>query len=180
MALPWPNIRGNGKSEIITLDRFDRLNILSEDGKTQWNSSDRFGGTNNFYETKKKWREDYRDDSPWRVYIPGRILIKDLEGDGIPQVIVNKNEPTTRLFEKARSYESGEIQCLVWDQPNLETSWKTRSFKGYIPDFQVKDVNNDGNEELVFAVVGPDETGEGISGVLSDKKISNIYFFKLF
>jgi len=174
------NFRENGKPEVITLDRFDRLNILSEAGKTLWNSADRFGGTNNFYETKKMWYYDYREKYPWRVYIPGRILIKDLEGDGIPQVIVNKNEPTTRLFERARSYESGEIQCLIWDQPNLETSWKTRSFKGYIPDFQVKDVNNDGNEELVFAVVGPDETGEGISGVLSDKKISNIYFFKLF
>ena len=174
------NIRGNGKSEIITLDKFDRLNILSEDGKIQWNSPDRFGGTDNFYETKKKKHDDFRDDSPWRVYIPGRVLIKDLEGDGIPQIIVSRNEPTTRLFEKAKSYEKGEIHCLIWDQSELATSWKTRSFKGYIPDFQVKDVDNDGNEELVFAVVGPKDTGEGISGLLSDKKISNIYFFKLF
>ena len=174
------NIRENGKSEVITVDKFDRLNILSEDGKIQWNSVDRFGGTDNFYETKKKKHDDYRDDSPWRVYIPVRVLIKDLNGDGFPQIIVNKNDPTTRLFEKAKTYEKGEIYCLIWDEGDLVTSWKTRSFKGYIADFQVKDVDNDGNEELVFAVVGKDDTGEGISGLLSDKKISNVYFFKLF
>lgn len=174
------NIRGNGKPEIITIDKFERLNILSETGKTEWKSADRFGGTNNFYDTKKKKHDDFRDQSPWRVFIPGRILIKDLEGDGIPQVIVNKNEPVTRLSQRARTYETGEINCLIWDQSELATAWKTRSFKGYIPDFQVKDVDNDGNEELVFAVVGPDETEEGITGLLSDKKISSIYFFKLF
>ncbi|MCJ7782606.1 MAG: FG-GAP-like repeat-containing protein, partial [Desulfobacterales bacterium] len=174
------NIRGNGKSEVLSFDKSDRLNILSEDGKIQWNSTERFGGTDNFYETKKQWYYDYRERYPWRVYIPGRVVIKDLEGDGIPQIIVNRNEPTTRILERARSYEKGEIYCLIWDESELATSWKTRSFKGYIPDFQVKDVDNDGNEELVFAVVGPDDTGEGISGALSDKKISNIYFFKLF
>ncbi|HVP80516.1 MAG TPA: FG-GAP-like repeat-containing protein [Thermodesulfobacteriota bacterium] len=175
------NVRGNGKPEVISLDRFDRLNIISEKGKTLWNSSDKFGGTSNFYETKKKWRDqEYKERFPWRVYIPGRVLIKDLEGDGTPQVIVNKNEPWTRLSEKAKVFEKGEIQGLIWEESQLATSWKTRAFNGYIPDFQVKDVDNDGNEELVFAVVTADDTEEGITGLLSDKKISNIYFFKLY
>jgi hypothetical protein len=174
------NIRGDGKSDIITLDKFSRLSLLSEDGKTQWTSLDRFGETDNYYQTKEKKNDDYRDNSPWTVYIPGRVVIKDLEGEGIPQVIVSKNEPTTRLFGRARSYESGEIYCLAWDQSELVTSWKTKPFRGYISDFQVKDVDNDGNEELVLAVVNPDETKEGIAGVLSSKKVSNVYFFKLF
>jgi TolB-like protein len=174
------DIRGEGKPEIITLDKFDRLNVLSEDGKTKWKSNDHFGGTDTFYDTKKKWREDYRDASPWRVYIPGRVLVKDLYGDGIPQIIVNKNELTTRLFEKARSFESGEIHSLIWNESDLVTDWKTRAFRDYVADFQVKDVDNDGNEELVFAVIGSEETGEGISGLVSRKTVSNIFFFKLF
>jgi hypothetical protein len=52
--------------------------------------------------------------------------------------------------------------------------------KGYIADYQVKDVENDGNEELVVAVVSRDDPGEGITGLVSRKTISNIYFFKLF
>jgi len=174
------DIRGEGKPQIIALDRFDRLNVISEDGKTMWKSIDRFGGTDIFYDTKKKWRDDYKDGSPYRVYIPGRILVKDLYGDGIPQIIINKNELTTRIFEKARSFESGEIYCLIWDESDLVTDWKTRTLRDYIADFQVKDVDNDGNEDLVFAVVGSKETGEGDSGLFSNKIVSNIYFFKLF
>jgi hypothetical protein len=103
-----------------------------------------------------------------------------LFGDGIPQIIINKNELTTRFFEKARSFESGEIYCLIWDESDLVTDWKTRTLRDYIADFQVKDVDNDGNEDLVFAVVGSKETGEGDSGLFSNKIVSNIYFFKLF
>ena len=174
------DIRGEGKPEFITVDKFDRLNILSGDGKTRWVSADRFGGTDTFYDTKRKKRDDYRDDTPWRVYIPARILVKDLNGDGIPQIIVNKNELMTRIIERSRIFETGEIRCLVWEESGLVSDWKTRALKNYIPDFQVKDADNDGNEELVVAVVGTEETGEGISGLLSKKTVSNIFFFKLF
>jgi hypothetical protein len=173
------DLRGEGKPEFITIDPFDRLNILSEDGKIKWKSDGRFGGTDTFYDTKRKKRDDYRDDSPWRVYINTRVLVKDLNGEGIPQVIVIKNELVTRLFEKARSFETGEIYSLVWDESGLVADWKTRPLKDYIADFQVKDVDNDGNEDLVVAVVGSEATGEGISGLLK-KTISNIFFFKLF
>jgi hypothetical protein len=173
-------IREKGKPETISLDKFDRLTILSKDGKIQWKSSERFGGTNNSYDTKKKGKEDFRDNTPWRVYLPGRILVKDLNGDGDLQIIVNKNDPTTRLFERVRTYEQGEIYCLAWDESELVTSWKTRPVKGYIADYQVKDVDNDGNEELVVAAVISAPTEEGIVGALSEKKVSNIYFFKIY
>jgi hypothetical protein len=42
-------------------------------------------------------------------------------------------------------------------------------------------VANDGNEELVVAVVAPPDTeGEGITTFFSKKSRSNIYFFKLY
>jgi hypothetical protein len=174
------DLRGEGKPDFIALDKFDRLNVLSDDGKLKWKSSDHFTGADIFYDTKRRKRDDYRDDSPWRVYIPGRVLVKDLTGEGIPQVIIINNELLTRLFEKSRSYEKGEVHSLVWDESDLVADWKTRSLKDCISDFQVKDVDNDGNEDLVVAVIGSEGGGEGISGMLSKKTVSNIYFFKLF
>jgi TolB-like protein len=179
-AVAMADLRGEGKPEFITLDQFDRLNVLSENGKIKWKSSDHFGGTDIFYDTKRKKRDDYRDDTPWRVYIPGRILVKDLNGEGIPQVIVNKNELVTRIIERSRMFETGEIHGLIWEESGLVSDWKTRALRNYVADFQVKDADNDGNEELVVAVVGSEETGEGISGLLSKKTVSNIFFFKLF
>ncbi len=176
------DIRGKGKAEVIALDRFDRLNILSEDGKDNWMSGDRFGGTTNFYDTKKKADLAFRpsDAPPWRVFIPGRILVRDLNRDGIPQIIINKSELSSgKLSERVRTYEKGEIQGLVWEEDGLMADWKTREIKGYIADYQIKDVENDGNDELVVAVAAPIQSEEG-AGILSRKPRSNIYFFKLY
>ena len=173
------DILGRGKPEIIAFDQFGRLNILAEDGKMLWRSSDRYGGTNNFYDTKKKGVVGFRqgESPPWRVYIPGRILIKDLDGDGIPEIIINKNEfATGKIIERVRIYEKGEFYNLVWEQDGLTTQWKTREIKGYIADFQVKDIENNGEEELVVAVAPPAEE----IGITSQKTRSNILFFKLF
>jgi TolB-like protein len=183
-GMTMADIRGRGKPEIIAFDKFDRLNIFQEDGKGKWRSGDRFGGTNNFYDTYKKTDIAFRPgDAPaWRTLIPGRILVRDLYRDGIPQVIVNKNEFSSgRLSDRIKSYEKGEIQGLVWEEDALMANWKTREIKGYIADYQVKDVENDGNDELVVAVAAPAiDSEEGITGILSRKERSNIYFFKLY
>ena len=175
------DVRGTGKNDIITLDLTNRLTIVSEDGKIPWKSRQSFGGTNNFYDTKKKIDPDYRPGTipTWRVYINGRILVRDLMGNGVPQVIVNKNQFSSSLFDRVRSFEKGEVYDLVWEDRALETNWKTREIDGYIADYQVKDVDNDGNEELVLAVITPTYE-EGISGIFSRKLKSNVYFFKLF
>ena len=194
--MPFPNetnifcttvadIRGNGKLEIISFNQSNQLAIVSADGKTQWRSTDSFGGTSNFYDTRKKKDITFRpsDAPPWRTYIPGRILVKDLNGDGTSQVIVNKNAFTTgKLIDKVRMYEKGEVFDLIWDEDRLIPNWKTREIGGYIADYQVKDADNDGEVELVVAVVSPAPsiTDEGILGILPRKKTSNILFFKLF
>ena len=179
-GLTLADIRGIGKPEIILFDEMERLNLLSEDGKTVWRGS-RFGGTNNFYDTKKKTVPGFRQDEyqPWRVYLPGRILIKDLDGDGLPEVIVNKNDYGSGMtFERVRIFEKAEIYDLIWEEDYLATNWKTREIKGYIADYQIKDVDNDGQDELVVAAIAPPETGA--AEFFSKNSKSNIYFFKLF
>ena len=171
------DIRNQGTPDAIMLDDMGRLRINSPDGKFSWRSRERFGGTKNFYETKKKtdpvFRYKDKDAVPWRVYIPGKILIRDLDGDGINELITNRNFGPLGLLEKAKTYETGEIYNLVWDGSLLTTNWKTREINGYISDFQVRDVDNDGEEELVAAVVD-------FGGITDRKGTSNILFFKLF
>ncbi len=174
------DVRGVGKPEWILLDRLQHLNIVSENGKYVYKGRQRLGGTNNFYETKKKKEDPYRPaESPlYRFYVPARFLIKDLEGDGKPQVIINRNEFVTGAFiEKLKIYQKSEIYSLVWEENKLVTNWKTREIEGYIADYQIKDAENKGKEELVVAVVLPEEGS--VSGVLSKKVESCVYFFDL-
>jgi TolB-like protein len=173
-GLAAADIRNQGTLDVVMLEDSERLTIRSPDGKSSWTSRARYGGTNNYYDTKKKEVEGYRADMspPFRVYIPGRVLIKDLDGDGVKEIIVNRNERSTRFLDRARTYETGEIYSLIWQEGSLDTHWKTREINGYITDFQVKDADNDGDEELVVTVVEP--------GTISEKATSKILFFKLF
>ena len=79
--------------------------------------------------------------------------------------------------------------CLIndffWSQADkvgiVESRFYSLHIQGYLVDFQVKDADNDGDDELVVAVVAPKEGGSGLSGYLSSPKPkSNIFFFKLF
>ena len=175
-GLAMADIRNRGALDTVVLDNLDYLRIVSADGKFSWKSKERFGGTNNSYDTKKM-NPLYKpkDLSDIRIYIPGRVITKDLDGDGINEVIVNKNRSSLRLVDRERMFESGEVCNLIWEEGNLVTNWKTREISGYIADYQVKDVDNDGEEELVVAVVN-----SSASGMAGGPGSSNIYFFKLF
>ena len=133
------------------------------------------GRQTSFTRLKKEGKTEYRPlgAPPMRVYIPGRILIRDLDRDGRAEVIMSKNQSTIEMFERMRTFEKGEIDSLVWDDGFLSPNWKTREIKGYINDFQIKDADNDGEEDLVLAVVEP-------GGMFDRKSTSNILFFKLF
>jgi len=174
-GLAYANIRDKDKFDVVVLDDLERLRIIAPNGKNRWSSRDNFGGTNNFYDTYKKKDPGYMGAAPsWRVFIPGRIITKDLYGDGSYEVIINKNLTSgTRLFDRVRTFDKGEIYGLVWDEDNLITNWKTREISGYITDFQVKDADNDGEEELVISIIN-----EG--SIMGKKATSNILFFKLF
>jgi TolB-like protein len=180
-SLAIGDLRKTGKPDLIILDRYDRLNIVSQDAKTAWRSTEQYGGSNIFYETKKKKEEAYRPQEapPWRVYIPGRIVVRDLDGDGVSEVIINRNVFSMgQLFQRIRLPEGGQVSGLVWEEDGLQTYWKTRQIQGYIADFQVKDADNDGVPDLLIAMQAPTE--ETVSGITSMKTRSNILFFKLF
>jgi hypothetical protein len=161
--------RAKGVLDTLIIDEFGKLRILGPKGEYVWTSSDRFGGTDNFYETRKKLVELYnQNDSPaYRVYIPGRILVRDLDGDGTHELIINKNSGNATAFERAKTFEKGEVFNMVWDENIFLKNWQTREVTGYIADYQVRDADNDGRDELVVAIVNP------------GGKTSNIFFYKL-
>jgi hypothetical protein len=50
-------------------------------------------------------------------------------------------------------YHKSEIQNLGWNGISLVENWRTKKIDGYLSDFQIKDVDNDGENELVVAVI---------------------------
>jgi TolB-like protein len=167
------HLRDPKELDVVVLNEVNRLTLITPDGKTVFTSRDHFGGTEIYYDTWAKKDIVYRpsDRIASRIFITGRVLVRDLDRDGLDEVIVNKNDAFLEVLERAKSYDKGEIVNLVWDQGTLTQNWTTQQLNGYITDYQIKDVDNDGEMELVVALVVP---GEGLSG----KTTSVILFFK--
>ena len=168
-------VRNPTDLDLVVLDELDNLSLIGPDGKRVWIAREKFGGTTTFYDTRKTHDTSYKSgEMPGvRTYIPARILTKDFDGDGLHEVIIHKNYSNIGVFERIKTFEKGEIYDLVWDESRLITGWKTRETSGYISDYQIKDADNDGEEDMVLAVVNP--------GAIFDRKdTSNIYFYKFF
>jgi hypothetical protein len=57
------------------------------------------------------------------------------------------------MLKGFRSFSKAQIESMAWDGLGLVSQWKTQTFGGRVSDFVVGDVDNDGLDELVIAVV---------------------------
>ena len=123
----------------------DHIRLINSKGKNDWKGDESYGGSHKYLKLP---------DSQSRVYLKQRIVVTDLNNDGVNEVLVNQNTGSTgKLFERYRKYTSGSFVCLGWDGLGLAPLWHTRKVSGYMSDFFVGDFDNDGQPELVGAVV---------------------------
>ncbi len=150
---------GDGKVETVSYDFSDHLvahtNKESSGWEKVWTSKDYFGGTLNKIERETRTGKTSEDDSSPQASINSRILQRDLDGDGEVEVILNRNITSKigRFFDKSREYKKGEIVNLTWTGNSLEENWKTKILEGYIADFQIDDIDNDGFKDLVITLI---------------------------
>jgi len=159
---------GTGATEkIIAFDELDYLCIIGQTNKTMsrilsfgftpeeliWRSDDVFGGSNNYIANKDKQKGSEATPNE-SAYVNLRILTYDTNKDGKKEVIIVKNQsPAGRVFKNLRIFTSSEIYDLEWDGMGMAENWHTKKINGYIADYCIKDVDNDGKQELVLAVV---------------------------
>jgi hypothetical protein len=56
-------------------------------------------------------------------------------------------------LDRFRKFTRFQIEALSWNGLGLVTNWKTQETSGYIRDFVVGDFDNDGQDELIAAVI---------------------------
>jgi hypothetical protein len=156
----YGDVLNEGQDSVLAFRPNDTLSILDKDGQEAWTSSETYGGSNVYLlspaEMKEKKKEGRLTDptASKGLYLQQRIFVTDLDQDQKNEVIVVKNQDVSRgLFHRYRKYVNGYFEALVWDNVGLRVKWKTRKFSGYISDYDVGDLDNDGTDELVFAVM---------------------------
>ena len=159
-SFTYGDVLGQGQESVLALSRNGTLKILDSSGNEEWTSSDTYGGSNIFLLSpadKKAATTPTRQTDPNAFkgqYLQQRIFATDLDKDKKKEVILVKNHDSSRgLMRRYRSYSGGHFEALVWDTIGLRIKWKTRKFSGYISDYDVGDFNNNGTDDLVFALV---------------------------
>jgi TolB-like protein len=142
------NAMNDGSEAAVVFDKLDYLRVYDSSGKQIWKDGEISGGTPHYFELPDAGSKDMKN----YAYYPTRILIQDINKDGKNDVITVNNHRLSELLS-FRSFTAGEIEVRDWDGIGLAVLWKTRKLSGYFSDFGLGDFDNDGQDELVAALV---------------------------
>jgi TolB-like protein len=173
-GLTLDTLSGVGKDKVIALNQDDYLCIYEPTEKPLWQlqtfggsdsllwkSDENFGGSNLYVENSQAY-----EDSDKKTFINLRILTYDTNKDGTREIVIVKNiSSAARLFQNVKLFTAAEVYNLSWDGLGLLENWRTRRINGYVADYQFKDIDNDGENEVVLALVlstGPSLTGRSV------------------
>ena len=143
------DIRNDGRETAVAYKKDDRLRVIGASGKVAWDGSDRYGGSMLYFDGPMREAGDQEN----RIYLPLRLRVFKSRGAQDSLVIVAKNFDLSGRKLEFRKFTKSEFIALTWDGIGLVPRWKTRQISGYIQDFAIGDFDNDGQVELVAAVV---------------------------
>jgi len=154
----YGEVTHDGREMTVAYSYNDRIRIMDKSGDEEWTSSEPYGEGMIFLEffdrldaTEKVPQDPEKLD---RYFLPQRIHIADLDKDGKNDLLLVKNHDVSgETFSRIRMFNNGHIECLTWNQLGLGLKWRTQKISEYISDVTIADLNNDGNDELIFSVV---------------------------
>jgi hypothetical protein len=175
------DVNQDGTNEIIGISSADRIYVVRPDSTVLWVSDDYYSGTSRYigedYELVGRQGIDLnstptkdvigKEGAGTRLYLPSRIIVMDVNGDGKDDVIVNKNlSYASRHVQNYKRFTSGEIYALSWNGIALGEIWQTKKIDGYIPDFQFLQLNDQENRAKLYVglVLSTDWTSYFTSG----------------
>ena len=181
-GLNYGDVLNNQQTATVGMDKNNYLQVYNAAGEIEWTSPDAMVGGTAYIEIPQGIYDNLPQQSQTRYpedqirrprkFLPQRIHIADLDGNGRNEVyLANNDDASGRALPHTRVLRSGHVACLAWDQIGLVPLWKTREMPGYVADTAIADFDNDGEAELVMVVV----TG---TGMFSGKPRSSLYAWK--
>ncbi len=135
-----------------TLKPLSKVLVFGGSEEFLWKSEEPFGGSNTTIEPVNRSSSGEGDNK--KYFINSRIMTYDTNKDGKREIIIPKNiSSSARMFQNLKLFTNAEVYNLEWDGLGIVESWKTKKISGYIADYQFKDIDNDGANDIVLALV---------------------------
>ncbi len=146
------DINNDNVDEFIQVDDRFTPHILDASGKTVWIGDGVWGATTNSFEAKivHLW---WKTTSSYAI--PSPILIADLRGIGRPEIVVNRNTPSSEkwLADSRRYYSVGSIVALSWGNQGITADWEPKVLKGQVTSLRIGSLDGKNKKQLVVSVV---------------------------
>ncbi|WP_461209769.1 FG-GAP-like repeat-containing protein [Desulfocurvus sp. DL9XJH121] len=137
--------------KLMVINNEDRIEVYTPTFDLQSTTFDQYGGSALGFEIPDTFKGFSTSSDQYMnyYYIPLRMVVADVDGNGTNEVLTNKNISTAAQFFKSyRFFPNGEIHALFWDGVGLSLAWKTRRIKGSVADYGLADINNDGQMDM--------------------------------
>ncbi|MDK9708998.1 MAG: FG-GAP-like repeat-containing protein [Desulforhopalus sp.] len=141
----YADLDGDSTQEIVAIDKKEKMKVFNQANELLWVSKKTFGGSQIYIGPSRGEAVNNKDRKNFTVeedafremnFVPGRLIVADVDTDGRQEIIINENTLSSlSIFEKIRIYNDGVIVGLSWDGTALNESWRTGTFRGYIAGF---------------------------------------------
>jgi TolB-like protein len=155
LSIGLVNFAGENQENVAFIGADSSLNIFSTGGQVVWEGQEKFGGSIFYLERPEPGSLAVASRPETYYYIPPRIVVADADGDGQQEMIIATSEGSNwgRLLPNTRTLQKGEVRSQVFAQMSLREVWRSPLMAGYPVDYQIKDYNNDGQPDLIMAIL---------------------------
>jgi len=172
LSLARGTVREGNADEFLSINQHHRLVLINDAGSNEWESTEKYGKTNNYWFSGAQGADDsYRE----REYFNPRIKFHPVGEDQKKKAfIITNNELGGGAIGRIKRFKEGRVEIMSWNGIALAPVFQTVPLQGWVSDFNIADIDNDGIEEMVISVV----TRSKIA-ILANDKTSNIISYKL-
>jgi FG-GAP repeat. len=144
------DIDGGKSKVVIAIDKHNRLQLYDTVGTLRWTSPDIFGASSSFFGTLTSPSNAAMSEVE-TAWVRTRIVVADLDGDGINDVLIGRNRLETVPFMPNLSYfEGGSLSALTWESNSLVRLWESVKVPGYIVNYQISNTDKDSKEYRIY------------------------------
>ncbi len=172
LSLARGPVREDDADEFLSINQYHRLVLISDTGSNEWESTEKYGKTNNYW-----FSGDQGADSSYREreYFNPRIKFFPVGEDQKNKVfLITNDEVGGGSLGRIKRFKEGRVEIMSWNGIALAPVFQTVPLQGWVSDFDIADIDNDGTQELVISVVTRSKMV-----ILSKDKTSNIISYKL-